>query len=191
MSFDDYYQIITLPTVEPVTLSEAKSWLRVENTADDVLIASLITTSRLIAENYCNRIFPLTSISCYFYRLDISNFEPFPFIHVRRAPLASLTSVEIYIDGNYTATTDYLLKNSTGFPRILFENGIESDIVIYPIKVNAVFGYSVMPSDIKTAILSNIAYFYENRGDVLSEGKLSIPLESKAIYNRYRIMDTF
>ena len=38
------------PAVEPVTLSEAKAHLRLETTAEDALVTSLIMTSRLHIE---------------------------------------------------------------------------------------------------------------------------------------------
>ncbi|HWK38638.1 MAG TPA: head-tail connector protein, partial [Hyphomicrobium sp.] len=42
--------ITSAPAVEPVTVSEAKAHLRVDGTAEDTLIGSLILTSRLHIE---------------------------------------------------------------------------------------------------------------------------------------------
>lgn len=43
------------PTVEPVTLQEAKDFARIDIGEDDDLVASLIVTARDLAETYCKR----------------------------------------------------------------------------------------------------------------------------------------
>lgn len=193
---DDYYAINTPPAEEPITLSEAKEWCRVTTTDDDSLITSLISAVRIFGERYCNRIFVDTSIDCFFAGLDSSNQEPYSFVQVRRAPLSSITAVSSYISGIYTATTDYLLKQSTGFSRLIFKNSITADSDIeYPLKVEAVFGYGAaadVPEEIKTALKAHVAFLYENRGDVAASANLAMPLETKAIYlKHYRILNTF
>lgn len=45
-------KVITAATVEPVTVDEAKTFLRVDTDADDVLIGALITAAREYAEHY-------------------------------------------------------------------------------------------------------------------------------------------
>jgi Phage gp6-like head-tail connector protein len=48
-------QIVTQPALEPVSLDEAKVHLRVIDSADDDLIANLISTARIHAETICRR----------------------------------------------------------------------------------------------------------------------------------------
>lgn len=48
-------QIVTPPSVEPVTLTEAKAHLRVDVTDDDLLIGSLIIAARQFAETVTRR----------------------------------------------------------------------------------------------------------------------------------------
>ena len=190
---DDFYTVSVAPTAEPVTLTEAKAWLRVSTTDDDTLINALITAARQFGEKYCNRIFTERTIVGEFGGVDVSNFETYKFIQVRRAPLIAISALEIYTEGAYAASTDYLLKNINGFPRILFPNGIEADeTVVYPIKVTGTFGYQTVPEDLKQAVLSHIAFWYENRGDTSAEANLSMPLETKSIYSgKYRIINTY
>ncbi|MCC2097407.1 MAG: head-tail connector protein, partial [Hyphomicrobiales bacterium] len=38
------------PAVEPVSLAEAKNWLRISHDSDDLLIEALITSARLVVE---------------------------------------------------------------------------------------------------------------------------------------------
>lgn len=193
---DDYYTVTAASSEEPITLDEAKDWCRVSTTDDDVLITSLITTARMFGENYCNRIFVDTTYDCFFSDLDTSNMETYSFIQLRRAPLSSITDVSVYSGGSYTTTTDYNLRQTNGYSRLIFANGISPDLYqIYPLRVQAVFGYggaADVPEEIKTAVKQHVAYLYENRGDVVSEGTLPMPLETKLIYSRhYRILNTF
>ena len=57
--------IVTAPTVEPVTLTEAKEQLRIEDsfTIDDDYINALISTARDRCESYCNQFFTETDVS--------------------------------------------------------------------------------------------------------------------------------
>ena len=57
----------TEPASNPVTLAEAKLHLRIDNTDDDTLIASLITAATRWAEDYCDRTFCNTQLTM---RLD-------------------------------------------------------------------------------------------------------------------------
>ena len=56
--------VLVAPTVEPVTLEEAKEQLRIEAsfTEDDSYISALISASRDRCENYCNQYFTEQSI---------------------------------------------------------------------------------------------------------------------------------
>lgn len=52
---DDYssdLRLITPPAAEPITLAQAKAFLRIEHTADDVAVSSAIAAARHFAETY-------------------------------------------------------------------------------------------------------------------------------------------
>ena len=78
------------PTIEPVTLAEAKLHLKVENTADDDLITSLIKTARQWCEGYQNR--------SYITRTITLKTDKFPKVfRLPRPQLLTVTSIK-YID---------------------------------------------------------------------------------------------
>ena len=59
------YQVITPASTYPVSLTEAKSHLKVDTTADDTYIESIIKAATQLSEEYTNRFFIDTVIEQY------------------------------------------------------------------------------------------------------------------------------
>lgn len=59
------------PSVEPLTLGDAKAHLRVTNTQDDNLIKGFVTAARKLCERYTNRAFITQTWQCWFDRFFI------------------------------------------------------------------------------------------------------------------------
>jgi uncharacterized phiE125 gp8 family phage protein len=93
------YLTTTPPTIEPVTLAEAKLHLKIESsvTADDSLISTLITAAREWCEGYQNRAYIEQSIT-----LKLDEFQDI--IYLPRSPLISITSIK-YLDSNGSEQT--------------------------------------------------------------------------------------
>lgn len=192
----DYYEITTAPATPPLTTSEAKEFLRVDNSADDALIEALVMAATNQGEKYTNRVFIERTITGFFSGFDFSQFERYPFITLRRAPLGVINSIKVMLNDALEdiPSADYQLKKSSGFARILFLVSISADDVPYPVEVGFDIGYGKpgeVPDDIKTAIKQHVLFLYENRGDVQPEGGKGIPVEVKAIYGKYRILNTY
>ena len=60
----------TQPSAEPISLAQAKKFLRVFNTDDDDLISGLITAAREEVENFTNRSFGRTTTNLSRHTLD-------------------------------------------------------------------------------------------------------------------------
>lgn len=192
----DYYEITVPAASSLLTVAETKDFLRVDNTADDVLIEVLILAATNQGEKYTNRRFIARTVTGFFSGFDLSQFEQYPFITLRRAPLSAINTVKVMLNGSLTdiAATDYQLKKSSGFARILFLASIPADDVPYPVEVGFDIGYGTpgnVPADIKIAVKQYISFLYENRGDVQPEGGKGMPVEVKAIYSKYRILNTY
>ena len=62
--------IHTEPASEPITLAEAKSYLRVDSSGDDALITSLISTARKLCEEHTQRAFMTQTYNLFLDALE-------------------------------------------------------------------------------------------------------------------------
>lgn len=154
MSFYNYlvdYTLVDYGTItEPVTLAEAKNYCRVSTNADDALITDLITEAREAIERATGLCLTPKSVSVWFNNPS-GNFN-LPF-------------------GPMDVTTFKLYDTSTGneiLPANYFLLGGEFPTLQYPIwnQLKATYRSSMasVPKDLKTAILDQIDFDYENRG---------------------------
>jgi len=85
-------KVITPPATEPVTLTEARLWIRYTGTLQDTVITSLITAARLDVESWTNR--TLVTTGYEYYINDLCAEIQFP-----TSTVQSITSIT-YIDDN-------------------------------------------------------------------------------------------
>lgn len=138
-------QVITEPSVEPITVAELKTWLRgISHTTHDAILSSLIEAGRIHLEKAMGRAFVQQTRAVYFKNWPTKEFSiPYP-------PLQSVTSI-IYTDVDGVATTwssaDYevdvvsepgrvVLGYSKSWPTATLHQDE------YPIKITYVCGYA-------------------------------------------------
>ena len=80
------------PAFEPVTLAEAKLWLRIDHSDEDSLVLELVKSARREVERFCGR--QLIN-STRIWRLD--RFPSSGVIRLDRPPLSSVSSIT-YVD---------------------------------------------------------------------------------------------
>lgn len=156
------------PAVEPVSLAEAKAHLRVDGTAEDTLIASLIVTSRLHVEAG-HGLALVTQGWSYF--LDC--WPPAAALKLPLRPVQAIGAVRLYDEDGATTTvpsSSYLLDGASAPARLVRQgrvawpkpgrvaNGIE-------IALTVGFGDAAadVPEPIRQAILLLVAHWYEHR----------------------------
>ncbi len=183
----------TLPSSEPITLAEAKEHLKVENTADDTLITSLIKACREEAEEYTGLIlisqvwtlylnqFPKNEDDTWWdgmRTLPIDYYNKSSKIELPKRPLQMVNFIKTYSDSDVATTipsSDYQVSTySSPNPR----KGIITlrDGKTWPtftrnqdgIEVQFMCGFGSptnVPENIKQAIKILVAHKYCNRGD--------------------------
>jgi uncharacterized phiE125 gp8 family phage protein len=165
-------KVVTPPTVEPVTLEEAKSHLRVDFTDDDAYIQGLISAARGYAEGVQKR-----SLAPQTLELTIDSFPSK--ISLQRGPVRSVGSVKYTTrDGNSNtiASTDYMLSAAGDVIPLV---NWPSDLLLPAdgVQVQYAAGYTEIPATTKQAILLMIGHWYENReAVVIGQAPSELPL---------------
>src|SRR5512140_1554378 len=83
--------LLTAPAVEPLSLDEAKAFLRVEHSDDDDVIAALIAGSRIHVESQTRRALITQS-----WRLSSDGWPENGRLQVLPAPLQALTAARVF-----------------------------------------------------------------------------------------------
>jgi len=177
----------------PISLVDAKAWLKQDATADDDLITDLIEGVTLAAENHTGRQLRETTWT--------SLWDGFPpWFCLSQANISAITSVKYTLDDNQETVdaADYNLSRSVAQSKVLPSDGFtwpNTDPIPQAVEVIFVSGFATLPGDIKTALLEDIAFAYVNRGDTqavggsgtVQGGGAALQPQTMAILNRYRI----
>lgn len=188
--------VFTEPTIEPVTLAEAKAHCRVrdEMTEDNDLINGLITAARMHIEDTCG----LAMIN---QTLDYA-LEEFPYsdeIRLPRMPVSAITSIT-YTDADGVAgtlaATNYRLVVSSRPPKVvLTATGAWPTAILRPglsAVIRFVAGYGTAAANVRRpvrqALLMLVGHWYENREASspvgrLPAGPMPLAVESLLISN--------
>ena len=188
--------IDTEPTSEPIANSVMKNFLKVSNSSDDDLIASIITTARQIVEIESRRIFLQTTFTL--------NLDRFPtntnWIILPVSPLSSVTHIKYYNEDNSLTTWDssnYIVDDKSMPPRIrLSEGGSFPSTYTRPnaVEVKYVAGYASSssagyPTGLVAAIYLVAGHLYQNRQSVVDKMHYNLPQGVKSIINNYKNLE--
>lgn len=155
-------QLNTPPAAEPVTLDQAKAWLRVESgTDEDALIAALIPAARARAEWNTGRAFITQAWTLWLDRAALCIDIPLP-------PLQSVASVTLYAPDGTAAVLDagaYTVDLAGS--RVLLHGMPQNLRAVNAVAIAFTAGYGAagdVPGAIGQAILQIVSALYEHRG---------------------------
>lgn len=164
------------PAEEPVTLTEAKLYLRITPNTEDSLISMCIAAARQQAEEYLRR-----SLVTQSWKLAMDDFLPEETL-LPRGPVTAITSVTMFDRaGASTLVSAVSYYMDAAKDALIFEACVESTRV--EIIYTAGYGTAAsVPPPLKLGMLAHIAALYEHRGDA----ELRIPNETIALYAPFR-----
>jgi len=162
-------KIITPPSIEPITLEEAKQHLRVDGNDDDFLMQSLIKQAREWCENFQNRRYITQTIE-----IVLDSFpEENAIVFNNCSPVQKVESIKYYDvnrqehlfdESNYIADLDGFVN------RVVLNIGKHWPIVelqsVNAVRVRVVAGYGdggdKVPEAIKWAIILQMKLLYDD-----------------------------
>lgn len=137
---------------EPVTRDDFKQFAKIDNPDEDSLIDDLIPVARLMCEQYCN-----TGIITRSIVADINNANG-----GYRLPYGPVTNTPTAVDAdNNTLTLTYNM------------GAIYEPRGRMTVTYNAGYHSTVLPQLYRIAILQQMTWLFENRGDITRSVKIS------------------
>jgi uncharacterized phiE125 gp8 family phage protein len=185
--------LLTPPAVEPVTLAEAKAYLRIDNDDDDAVISALIAGARSHVEAQTRR-----ALITQTWRLVRDAWPGDGRVAVVPSPLRQITAARVYrLDGS-TQTLDLqaFVANAAATPAIISFLTWSLPVPGRPaagIEIDVEVGYGDDPADVpeplRQAIKLLVAHWYENRGLIAVGQTLALlPATVAALIAPYRLL---
>jgi len=179
------------PALEPVSVSEAKDYLRVDSAVEDPVVASLILAARLHIEGALDIAMVTQSWSLF-----LDGWPEDGRVSIPLGPLKSVDSVKVY-DADDTAQTvspeTYVVDLSSLRPRLVRQAG-----AVWPTPGRAANGIEIaltagygdttdkVPQPIRQAVLMLAAHWYEQREPVVFEKPDELPHGVADLLKPYR-----
>ncbi|MES1202457.1 MAG: head-tail connector protein [Pseudomonadota bacterium] len=175
--------IVTPPANEPVSLAEAKLFLRVDHDAEDDLVAALIVAARQAVEAWARRALITRRI---IETKDQWCVDALDAVRLRLAPIAALH--EIRVSGDVVPAETYALDAAHDPPRLRFSISPPSpSAAIAGIEIEYDAGYGAnaqdVPEALRQAVRLALAAAYEDRA-----GAIALPEAARALIGPFRIL---
>ena len=179
--------LVTPPLQEPVSLAEAKAWLRLDTSDEDDLIAALITSARLVVETTTRR-----ALIAQGWRLILDGWPP-DALRLPLAPFIALGGIVVTAaDGSVQTVqpAQYSLDASPEAARLALACGLAAPRSIAGIAIDFTVGYGDTPASVpqalRHAILALVAAWHANRGEATTVQHARLPDTAEALIAPWR-----
>ena len=173
--------LLVPPIGEPVSLTDAKAWLRIDTNDEDALVTSLITAARGTLEAATRRLFITQTWRLSFDASPAYGIaSPFNFVGsltgptlaIALAPVTSIVALRVYDAGDVPQIIDpatYRLGGAPDSAKIVSTSSPPPPgRAVAGIELDVVAGYGAatdVPQPLRQAMLMLVARWFENRGD--------------------------
>ena len=180
---------LTPPAAEPVSLAEAKLFLRLDHGEEDSLLSTLITAARLMVEAASGRMLVEQA-----WRIVLDRWPESGEIRLPFSPLLSIVEARVYdVLGapQLVASTALGLERQADPPVIRIVGDVpEIGRSHSAIEIDVLAGFgsssSAVPALLRQAVLMLAARWFEQRGDVVGRDAAALPAEIMALVAPYR-----
>lgn len=160
--------IIAPPASEPVSLAEAKLFLRIDHTSEDALITTLIGAARGAVEAGCGRALITRRVR---ESLDIWRRDAVGGAELGLGPVTSVVAVRLIASTGAQSVIDparYRLEGAGDRPRLIFDAGVPATLrSAGGIEIEYDAGFAANAADVPVALrlatLHIVAALYEAR----------------------------
>lgn len=177
--------LLSGPGEEPVSLEDARAYLRLDDETQDGLVHALMTAARLTLEAATHRAFVTQS-----WRMTLDQW-PVRGVTLPLAPLQAITQVSV--DGVALASERYIVDLTSEPPRLQAASGFDLPApaeAMTGIAIDMLAGYGAsadVPLPLKQAILMLTAHWFDNREAVAFGAQVQLlPMGVEALIAPYR-----
>ena len=164
-------EVVTPPVSEPVSVDEARAWLRVASEAEDDLIGQLVTAARAQLEEMTGyALAPQTR------RLVLDDFPAGRTLRLPRPPLRAVSGVTYLDEAGVEHTVDdadYEVR-ADGTPGAIYAPlGWPDGVSLGPNSVAVTFtcgfgdGGEALPAQLRVALQQLVTHWYDNRTPIV------------------------
>ena len=160
--------LLTPPAMEPLTLAEAKAWLRLDTNDEDATVSALIAAARFMVELAIQR-----QLIHQTWRISLDCWPADGLVRLPLMPAVSIAAVRVWpASGGATTVspTAYRLE-TTRDPALLVLTGavMQPGLPRGGIEIDLVCGMSAaasgVPEPLRQAVRLLVARWFEHRGD--------------------------
>lgn len=181
--------LIDGPAAEPVSLAEAKAFLRLDHDDEDGLVAALVTAARLHVEAATRRLLVTQN-----WRI-VRDRWPGGIVPIPLVPLQSVSAVRLFPDEGAAETVpsaDYWLDAASTPARLVAKRGDfrTPGRQVAGIEIDVVAGYgdaADVPEPLRQAIRLLVAHWFEDRL-LVGAADLLLPKTVDALIGPYRML---
>lgn len=180
---------LTPPALEPVSLSDARVFLRLDQTEEDGLLGTLITAARLMIEAASGRMLIDQS-----WRIVLDRWPDGGEIRLPLSPVSSVVAARVYnaLGQAQTVPGSALQLDEVADPPVIRIVGPIPEIgrMRAAIEIDVFVGYGPAASDVpallRQAVLQLAARWFEQRGDVAGRDAAALPAEIMVLVAPFR-----
>jgi uncharacterized phiE125 gp8 family phage protein len=177
------------PAVEPVTVPEMRAWLRLDDDAEDALVAGLIEAARLAVEAAARRVLVESR-----WRVALDAWPAGRIVSLPLSPLIAVDAVQVRDAAGAlqdVAASAYRIDPASDPARVLVatsapEPGVAPGGIV--IDFRAGFGPTAdaVPEPLRHAVRLLVARWFEHRGDDVEPARAALPDDVLTLVAPYR-----